>query len=147
MSISVLRVKDNNGNIIEIPAIKGDKGEPGVKGLDGYTPIKGVDYYTDADKKEILDELKPQTVSFTDGETISVQDNTEYIAKTDITSLTLIYPETPFICSLVFTVASEGDVTITLPSSQYIGGAPTFANGETWELNIKNGVVVGGLVE
>ncbi len=29
MSVSVLRVKDTNGNIIEIPAIKGDKGADG----------------------------------------------------------------------------------------------------------------------
>ena len=33
------------------------------------------------------------------------------------------------------------------PESKYIGGVPEFANGETWELNIKNGVVVGGKVE
>lgn len=39
--MAILRVKDNEGNIIEIPAIKGDK------------PVKGVDYWTDADKAEI----------------------------------------------------------------------------------------------
>ena len=39
--MAILRVKDNEGNIIEIPAIKGD------------TPIKGVDYWTDEDKAEI----------------------------------------------------------------------------------------------
>ena len=55
--MAILRVKDENGNIIDIPAIKGDKGK------DGYTPIKGVDYFdgkdgqdyvlTSADKTEI----------------------------------------------------------------------------------------------
>lgn len=47
--IPILTVKDNNGNIIEIPAIKGDKG------TDGYTPIKGVDYFTESDKVEFVE--------------------------------------------------------------------------------------------
>lgn len=63
--MAILRVKDENGNIIDIPAIKGDKGES------GYTPIKGVDYFdgkdgadgkdyvlTDADKTEIANTVK-----------------------------------------------------------------------------------------
>ena len=84
---------------------------------------------------------------FADGETITVEDNTLYVAKTDITSLTIIYPNTDFICSLEFAIVNEGNVTITLPESKYIGGVPSFANGESWEINIKNGVVVGGKVE
>lgn len=39
--MAILRVKDDEGNIIDIPAIKGD------------TPKKGVDYWTDSDKAEI----------------------------------------------------------------------------------------------
>lgn len=39
--MAILRVKDDEGNVIEIPAIKGD------------TPVKGVDYWTDTDKAEI----------------------------------------------------------------------------------------------
>ena len=39
--MAILRVKDDNGNVIDIPAIKGD------------TPQKGVDYWTDEDKAEI----------------------------------------------------------------------------------------------
>ena len=38
MSISILQVKDENGNWIPIPAIKGDKGDPGK---DGLTPFIG----------------------------------------------------------------------------------------------------------
>lgn len=88
-----------------------------------------------------------QKVYFTDGAIITVDDNTTYYAEGEISNLTVVYPDTDFICSLEFNLASQGDITITLPQSKYIGGAPTFANGETWELNIKNGVVVGGLVE
>lgn len=53
---SILRVKDKDGNVIDIPAIKGEKGKDGVNGKDGENYI-----LTDADKAEIvskvLDEL------------------------------------------------------------------------------------------
>lgn len=45
--MAILKIKDENGNIIEIPALKGDKGD------NGSTPVKGVDYWTEADKNEI----------------------------------------------------------------------------------------------
>jgi hypothetical protein len=90
---------------------------------------------------------KPKKEYFPDVQTITLADNTNYVASDVISNLTIIYPEGDFIASLTFTLASEGAITITLPESKYIGGAPTFAKGETWELNIKNGVVVGGLVE
>ena len=53
--MSILRVRDENGNYINIPAIKGEKGDTGAKGLqgekgaDGYTPVKGVDYFDGVD--------------------------------------------------------------------------------------------------
>jgi hypothetical protein len=90
---------------------------------------------------------KPKNEYFPDVQTITLADNTNYVASDVISSLTIIYPEGDFIASLTFTLASEGAITITLPESKYIGGTPTFAKGETWELNIRNGVVVGGLVE
>ena len=43
--VAILRVKDANGNIVDIPAIKGDK------------PVKGVDYFTQEDKQAIVDEV------------------------------------------------------------------------------------------
>ncbi len=81
------------------------------------------------------------------GPIIPVYDNVTYYATNEISNIEIVYPEGDFICSLTFTTAAEGDITIYLPESKYIGGAPTFGNGETWELNIKNGVVVGGLAE
>jgi hypothetical protein len=39
--MAVLKIRDENGNIIEIPSIKGDK------------PIKGVDYWNETDKAEV----------------------------------------------------------------------------------------------
>ena len=43
--MAILKVKDDKGNIIDIPAIKGDKGD---------TPVKGVDYFTEEDKAEMV---------------------------------------------------------------------------------------------
>lgn len=86
-------------------------------------------------------------VPFADGDTITVENNTLYVASSEISTLTIIYPDEHFMCGFDFTLAAEGDITITLPESKYINGVPTFQNGTTWELNIKNGVVVGGKVE
>ena len=109
----------------------------------------GKDYVlTDEDKKEIADMVKPARVLITSGDTITLADNTTYYAEGVISELTINYPNNDYICSLEFTLSSTDDITIKLPdTSKYIGGTPTFAKGETWELNIKNGVVVGGLIE
>ena len=38
--MSILKIRDENGQVVEILAIRGE---------DGYTPIKGVDYWTEED--------------------------------------------------------------------------------------------------
>ena len=45
--MEVLKIKVS-GVWQAVPAIKGDKGDPGT------TPAKGVDYYTEADKQEMV---------------------------------------------------------------------------------------------
>ena len=100
-----------------------------------------------ATKEYVLENAQTKFVSFLNGETIEIGNNTIYEATEKITNLTVTYPEENFIGSIIFTLADEGDITITLPESKYIGDVPNFANGETWELNIMNGVVVGGKVE
>lgn len=81
-----------------------------------------------------------------DGTVVLLDNNKEYIATEPMDNLIIGYPEGDFICSLYFTLASSGTITVTLPESKYIGDVPNFKNGETWELSIKNGVVVGGKV-
>lgn len=93
---------------------------------------------------------KPKKVIFNDMHTLKLADNTIYESVGALGQPHFEYPEGDFMCSLTFTLVNieDIDVTVTLPgTSKYIGGVPTFAKGETWELNIKNGVVVGGLVE
>ena len=57
---ATLKLRDENGNVYEIPALvgkkgdKGDTGEQGPKGDDGHTPVRGIDYWTTEDKTEIV---------------------------------------------------------------------------------------------
>lgn len=128
-----------------------EKGEPAVisdsedsrwlKIGDGKTPFNELPW------KFAGSEASVKRKSFSDGAVITAEDNTEYIAEAPINNLTVIYPETDFLCSFSFTLSDDGDIAITLPESKYIGGAPEFANGENWELSIKNGIVVGGRAE
>lgn len=94
--------------------------------------------------KDISDKAdKPSQI--TSGENITLADNAEY-RLTNVSNLTIEYPETNFECWLRIATVADGTVTITLPTSSYIGDTPTFANGETWELSIKDGVVIASKV-
>lgn len=46
--MAILRVKDDNGNVFDIPTIRGK---------DGITPVKGKEYYTEDDKVEMCNEV------------------------------------------------------------------------------------------
>lgn len=46
--MAILKIRDENGNVQEVPVIKGDKGDA------GYTPVKGKDYYTEGEIAEIV---------------------------------------------------------------------------------------------
>jgi hypothetical protein len=48
--MSILYVRDKDGNPIPVPALAG---KDGADGHNGYTPVKGVDYWTEAEKQEI----------------------------------------------------------------------------------------------
>lgn len=115
---------------------KGDKGDPGSD--------------ANVTKANVITALgyTPEAVStqVTTGSNITLADNTEY-RLTDVTTLTLTYPTGDFECWMRLTFAASGDITVTLPTgTKYIGTAPDFKNGETWEMSIKDGVVVAGKV-
>lgn len=135
----------NKNQVDELIESKADSSDLPTKVSDlendrGYLVATDIESKADKTKLEV----------FSDYSTITLEDNTTYSADEPISNLTIEYKtDNPnFIASIHFTLAAEGDITIKLPNtSGYIGGAPTFAKGETWELNIKNGVVVGGLIE
>ena len=47
----ILRVKDENGAWIAVPALVGPKGDTGP------APVRGVDYWTEDDKTEVVEEV------------------------------------------------------------------------------------------
>ena len=82
----------------------------------------------------------PQKVS--EGTNITLADNTEY-RLADVTTLRLSYPTGNFECWMRLTFAASGEATVILPTgTKYIGTTPDFKNGETWEMSIKDGVVI-----
>lgn len=82
-----------------------------------------------------------QLVANTDGGNITLADNTEY-RLTDVTTLKLSYPVGDFESWMRLSFAASGDITVTLPAGTgYIGTAPDFKNGETWELSFKDKIL------
>ena len=100
--------------------------------LDGLSDSNGVLYYNN---KPII----AQKIS--EGPYITLADNTEY-RLTDVTTLKLSYPVGDFESWMRLTFAESGNITVTLPAdTKYIGTAPDFKNGETWELSFKDKVL------
>lgn len=111
---------------------KGDKGDPGSDANVTKDNVVAALGYT------------PEAVSaqVTTGSNITLADNTEY-RLANVSTLVLTYPAGDFECWMRLTFAESGDITVTLPTTtQYIGTTPAFANGETWEMSIKDGVVI-----
>lgn len=111
---------------------KGDKGDPGSDANVTKDNVVAALGYT------------PEAVStqVTTGSNITLADNTEY-RLTDVTTLNLSYPTGDFECWMRLSCAASDKVTVTLPAgTKYIGAAPDFKNGETWEMSIKDGVVI-----
>lgn len=135
----------------------GADGASGPAGADGYTPVRGTDYWTDDDIATMESHITSTVANKQDipaqitswgspGDTVTLADNTEY-RYTEVSTLTLAYPSGHFECWLSLELTAMESITITLPSStRYIGTPPTFANSETWELSIKDGVVIAAKV-
>ena len=100
--------------------------------LDGLSDSNGVLYYNN---KPII----AQKIS--EGPYITLADNTEY-RLTDVTTLKLSYPVGDFESWMRLSFAESGTITVTLPAGTgYIGTAPDFHNGETWELSFKDKIL------
>lgn len=164
-------LSDSNGKLQYNGSDVGLKGDKGADGKDGITPTIGANgnWYLDTTdtgkpsrgekgdkgdpgsdanvtKDNVVAALgyTPKAVSaqVSAGTEITLADNTEY-RLADVTTLTLTYPTGKFECWMRLTFAASGDVTVTLPTgTKYIGTTPDFKNGETWEMSIKDGVVI-----
>lgn len=119
-------------NYMVYPAVKKAHEHSNKSVLDGLSDSNGVLYYNN---KPII----AQKIS--EGPYITLADNTEY-RLTDVSTLTLSYPTGDFECWMRLTFAASGNITVTLPAdTKYIGTAPDFKNGETWELSFKDKVL------
>jgi hypothetical protein len=92
------------------------------------------------------DNMSKRYATITDNSTVALADNTEY-SGSNLTTVTFTYPSGNFECYMSLSFASSGTITVTFPTSQYIGSVPTFENGKTWETSIRNGVIVAGKVD
>lgn len=78
---------------------------------------------------------------------LMLSDNTEY-RLVGASSLTFVYPDGNFEIWMNISFAQTGTIVVTFPAeTRYLGAAPTFNNGETWEISIKDGVAVCWRVE
>lgn len=69
-------------------------------------------------------------------------DNIEY-RLTQVQSLTFGFPAGNFECWVRLETATSGSISVTFPeTAKFIGKAPSFGVGETWELSIKDNVVI-----
>lgn len=119
-------------NSLVYPAVEKAHEHSNKSVLDGLSDSNGVLYYNN---KPII----AQKIS--EGPYITLTDNTEY-RLTDVTTLKLSYPVGDFESWMRLNFAASGDITVTLPAGTgYIGTAPDFKNGETWELSFKDRVL------
>ena len=103
------------------------------------------------DQKVSLSDITPEaigakavTTKVDTGTSLTMNDNTEY-RLSNVTTLELYapYKKTQYECWFSLTFANSGTITVTLPTGmKYIGSAPDFNNGESWEMSIKDGVVI-----
>ena len=91
---------------------------------------------------------KSDTVTLTAPTTLTLADNTEYYITGLYDILTLTFPSnTHWECWIMLTTVADSSADITFPSGTlFIGEEPDIGGGETWELSIKDGVVVSGQV-
>lgn len=120
-------------NSLVYPAVEKAHEHSNKSVLDGLSDSNGVLYYNN----------KPIIVQkISEGPYITLADNTEY-RLTDVTTLKLSYPVGDFESWMRLNFAASGDITVTLPAGTgYIGTAPDFKNGETWELSFKDKILV-----
>lgn len=71
-----------------------------------------------------------------------MNNNVEY-RLTQVQSLTFGFPDYNFECWVRLETATSGTISVTFPeTAKFIGKVPSFGVGETWELSIKDGVVI-----
>lgn len=77
----------------------------------------------------------------TESATIEVADNTEYRFSIPVTNLTITFPGSSFESWMLFTAG--GSIDVSFPQyAKYANKAPVFIAGSTYEISIKDNIVV-----
>lgn len=121
--MAVLKIKDNNGNIYEVPALKGNP---------GYTPVKGVDYWTEADKAEIVETVKAEVPL------VKVAEQPTFVNSVDEmtdTSKVYVLPD-GFIYAYIKTKIWQEGSTNLIPTSTVSGGGSIY-NTKGYKLGVR----------
>lgn len=88
-----------------------------------------------------------QTVVTSSEESLLLSDNVEY-RLTNISTLNISYPDNNFEVWMNIQFSSTETLSVQFPSeTKFIGSIPTFGNGQTWEISIKDGVAICWRVE
>lgn len=83
-----------------------------------------------------------------EADTIDLEDNTEYYFDgTECDSVDFVFPSGRFQCFIQLNTKANYGTTVFFPAdTSYIGSEPQFGAGETWEISIKNRVVVASKI-
>lgn len=89
-----------------------------------------------------------EEITLSESDSIELEDNIEYyLDATECSGVDLFFPDDFFKCLIYISFGDQG-TTVYFPSNtRYIGSIPQFGNSETWEISIKNGIVVAGKIE
>lgn len=71
----------------------------------------------------------------------ALTNNAEYRVGTEVGTYTFAWPSSPFEVWVKFTVADSFNITFPAGTT-YIGGAPSFTAGSTYEMSVKDGVII-----
>lgn len=109
---AILRVRDNDGNITDIPAIKGDKGDKGEPGIQGIKGDKG----DPGERGEKGDPVEPYVIGDTLVFEASSPDTVYRVEKTSDDTENELLPNVfyvfPEMTSLSVTFAAPSDTTV-----------------------------------
>lgn len=108
MNIPILTVRDADGNITTVPAIRGEKGEPGKDGAAGKDGVNGTSV-TVASVKESSADGGENIITFSDGKTVTIRNGSKGSAGTNGNDYVLSEADKTDIAEIVLGLLPNGD--------------------------------------
>ena len=143
-------LKDHiHGDITNDGRIGTEADLPLFTGTNGHIEVKSAD-----EARYLLNAAEEVNIQFINNETydvnITLTNNTEYIFSTPVNTMTLVFPKSSgmakfFECLLTFEAGNT--FVLNIPdTARIIGKVPDFTPNVTYEMSIKNGIVIFGEV-